>query len=66
MQYQGMIAEYERAQIAERSRQEWIEIPVPTPVSEETFTSAQQQLESNRHHSPRRTAEPSLLQGRLV
>jgi site-specific DNA recombinase len=50
----------------ERPRQEWIEIPVPALVSEETFALAQEQLESNKHHSPRRTAEPSLLQGMLV
>jgi site-specific DNA recombinase len=50
----------------ERPRQEWIEIPVPALVSDETFALAQEQLESNKHHSPRRTAEPSLLQGMLV
>jgi site-specific DNA recombinase len=50
----------------ERPRQEWIEIPVPALVSEETFEMAQEQLESNKRHSPRRTAEPSLLQGMLV
>jgi len=50
----------------ERPRPEWIEIPVPALVSEETFALAQEQLESNKHHSPRRTAEPSLLQGMLV
>ena len=50
----------------ERPRPEWIEIPVPALVSEETFALAQEQLESNKRHSPRRTAEPSLLQGMLV
>ena len=36
----------------ERPRQEWIEIPVPALVSEETFALAQEQLESNKRHSP--------------
>ena len=50
----------------ERDRQEWIEIPVPALVSDSTFDLAQEKLESNKHHSPRRTVEPSLLQGMLV
>jgi site-specific DNA recombinase len=39
---------------------------VPALVSEATFALAQEQLERNKHHSPRRTIEPSLLQGMLV
>jgi site-specific DNA recombinase len=35
-------------------------------VSEETFALAQEQLENNKRHSPRRTIEPTLLQGLLV
>ena len=50
----------------ERPRQDWIEIPVPALVSEETFALAQEQLEQNKRHSPRRTIEPTLLQGMLV
>jgi site-specific DNA recombinase len=50
----------------ERPRAEWIEVPVPALVSEETFALAQEQLEKNQHHSPRRTIEPTLLQGMLV
>ena len=50
----------------ERPRAEWIEIPVPALVSEEMFALAQEQLENNKHHSPRRTVEPTLLQGMLV
>jgi site-specific DNA recombinase len=50
----------------ERSRAEWIEVPVPALVSEEMFALAQEQLENNKHHSPRRTIEPTLLQGMLV
>ena len=50
----------------ERPRQDWIEIPVPALVSEDTFALAQEQLQKNKHHSPRRTIEPTLLQGMLV
>ena len=50
----------------ERPRTEWIEIPVPALVSEEMFTLAQEQLEKNKRHAPRRTMEPTLLQGMLV
>jgi len=50
----------------ERPRQDWIEIPVPALVSEEAFALVQEQLEQNKRHSPRRTIEPSLLQGMLV
>jgi site-specific DNA recombinase len=50
----------------ERQRQDWIEIAVPALISAETFALAQEQLEQNKRHSPRRTLEPSLLQGMLV
>ncbi|MEE8287768.1 MAG: recombinase family protein [Gammaproteobacteria bacterium] len=50
----------------ERPREEWIEIPVPALVSEEQFALAQEQLERNKRHSPRRTREPTLLQNMLV
>jgi site-specific DNA recombinase len=39
---------------------------VPALVSEEMFALAQGQLDKNKHHSPRRTIEPTLLQGMLV
>ena len=50
----------------ERPRPDWIEIAVPALIRDETFDLAQQQLEKNKRHSPRRTIEPSLLQGMLV
>src|SRR2546421_6051857 len=50
----------------ERPRADWIEVPVPALVSEELFALAQEQLEKNQRHSPRRTVEPTLLQGMLV
>ena len=50
----------------DRPRADWIEVAVPALVSEETFALAQEQLTQNKHHSPRRTIEPTLLQGMLV
>jgi site-specific DNA recombinase len=50
----------------ERPRPDWIEVPVPALISEERFALAQEQLENNKRHAPRRTIEPSLLQGMLV
>jgi site-specific DNA recombinase len=50
----------------ERPREEWIEIPVPAIVREETFALAQERLEQNKRYSPRHTIEPTLLQGMLV
>jgi site-specific DNA recombinase len=50
----------------ERPRQDWIEVPVPPLLSEETFALAQEQLEKNKRYAPRRTMEPTLLQGMLV
>src|SRR6266704_1755854 len=50
----------------DRPRADWIEVAVPALVSEETFALAQEQLTKNKHHSPRRTIEPTLLQGMLV
>lgn len=50
----------------ERPRQEWIEIPVPAIISEETFALSNERLEQNKRLSPRATKEPTLLQGLLV
>ncbi len=50
----------------ERPRQDWIEIPVPAIVSEDTFALAQERLGKNKQYSMRRTLEPSLLQSMLV
>src|SRR5262249_35285822 len=47
----------------ERPRKEWIEIPVPAIVSEETFALAQERLRANKTHAPRRTIQPSICQG---
>jgi site-specific DNA recombinase len=45
----------------ERPRKEWIEIPVPAIVNEETFAIAQELLTANKTHAPRRTIEPKHL-----
>ncbi len=50
----------------ERPKEEWIEIPVPSIVSEDAFSFAQERLEKNKHLSRRHTKEPTLLQGILV
>ena len=47
----------------ERPRKEWIEIPVPAIVGEETFALAQELLTANKTRAPRRTIEPSICQG---
>ena len=50
----------------ERPREEWIEIPVPALISEETFALASDRLKENKRLSSRSTKEPTLLQGILV
>src|SRR6516225_6595294 len=46
-----------------RPREEWIEIPVPALVSEESFARAQELLYHNKIRSRRRTIAPSVVQG---
>jgi len=43
-----------------------LRFPCQALVSDEMFALAQEQLEKNKRHSPRRTVEPTLLQGILV
>ena len=47
----------------ERPREEWIEIPVPALVTEESFARAQELLRENQVRSRRRTIAPSVVQG---
>jgi site-specific DNA recombinase len=47
----------------ERPREEWIEIPVPALVTEESFAQAQELLHQNKIRSRRRTIAPSVVQG---
>jgi hypothetical protein len=50
----------------ERAREDWITIAVPPIVSEETFALAQERLQANKIHAPRRTVTPSVVQGPSV
>ena len=47
----------------ERPREEWIEIPVPALITEESFSRAQELLHENKIRSRRRTIAPSVVQG---
>jgi site-specific DNA recombinase len=47
----------------ERPRADWIEIAVPAIVANDTFMRAQELLEQNKTFAPRRTIEPSIVQG---
>jgi site-specific DNA recombinase len=47
----------------ERPREEWIQIPVPALVTEESFARAQELLQQNKIRSRRRTIAPSVVQG---
>jgi site-specific DNA recombinase len=50
----------------EKPREEWIEIPVPAIISQETYDIAQERLKSNKLHSQRNTKVETLLQGMMV
>ena len=47
----------------ERPQSEWIAIPVPAIITEETFAQAEELLKSNKGRAPRRTIAPSVVQG---
>src|SRR6516165_10857639 len=47
----------------QRPREDWIEIPVPALVTEESFARAQELLHQNKIRSRRRTIAPSVVQG---
>ncbi len=46
--------------------EQWIQIPVPALIDEQTFALAQQRVGQGKRLSPRNTRQPSLLQGILV
>jgi site-specific DNA recombinase len=50
----------------DRPPEEWIGVPVPALVSEETFALAAARLEANKRFATRNTKVPSLLQGILI
>jgi site-specific DNA recombinase len=47
----------------ERLRDQWIQIPVPALIGEDTFALAEERLIANKKYAARRTIEPSILQG---
>ncbi len=49
--------------VADRPREEWLEIPVPALVDAGTWQRAQQRLADNKRYAARNTKDPSLLQG---
>ena len=49
-----------------RPREEWIELPVPAIVEAAVFAQAQRRRAENRRFSPRKTVNPTLLQGLCV
>lgn len=49
-----------------RDQSEWIGIPVPVIIDEDTFNCAQDLLKRNKRLSPRNTKTPSLLQGLIT
>ena len=49
--------------VADRDRADWVEIPVPALVTEDTWQRAQQRLADNKHFAARSSKVPSLLQG---
>jgi site-specific DNA recombinase len=46
-----------------RERDDWLEIPVPALVSEDTWGRVQRRLEDNKRYASRNSKNPSLLQG---
>jgi site-specific DNA recombinase len=49
--------------VTDRPREDWLEIPVPALVAEDTWQRAQQRLEDNKRYAARNSKVPSLLQG---
>jgi site-specific DNA recombinase len=49
--------------IADRPAEQWLQIPVPALISEETFQLAARRLADNQRFAARNTKVPSLLQG---
>ena len=49
--------------VTDRPREDWLEIPVPAMVDEDTWARAQQRLADNKRYAARNSKVPSLLQG---
>ena len=52
--------------VVERPREDWLEIPVPALVAEDTWHRVQRRLEDNKRYASRNSTNPSLLQGLCV
>ncbi len=49
--------------VTDRAREDWLEIPVPALVAEDTWARAQRRLADNKRYAARNSKVPSLLQG---
>ena len=49
--------------VVERPREDWLEIPVPALVAEDTWHRVQRRLDDNKRYASRNSTNPSLLQG---
>ena len=49
--------------VTDRAREDWLEIPVPALVDEDTWARVQRRLEDNKRYASRNSSDPSLLQG---
>jgi site-specific DNA recombinase len=49
--------------VTDRPREDWLEIPVPALVSEETWQRVQRRFDDNKRYAARNSKVPSLLQG---
>ena len=49
--------------VIDRARSDWLEIPVPALVAEDTWQRVQRRLEDNKRYAARNSRNPSLLQG---
>ena len=49
--------------VTDRDRDEWLEIPVPALVTEDTWQRVQARLTDNKRYAARNSSNPSLLQG---
>jgi site-specific DNA recombinase len=52
--------------VVERPREDWLEIPVPALVAEDTWHRVQRRLADNKRYASRNSKNPSLLQGICV
>ena len=49
--------------VIDRARSDWLEIPVPALVAEDTWQRVQRRLADNKRYAARNSTNPSLLQG---